>query len=58
MNPGDVVVLKSGGPKMAVERVEGLDAKCVWFCEGIVHTGEFPVVCLRPAKIGLKPAKA
>lgn len=34
-NPGDVVVLKSGGPKMTVEEVGeyllGIGAKCIWF---------------------------
>lgn len=51
MKPGDIVVLKSGGPKMTVERLNGLDAACVWFGdEGIVHTSEFPVACLKTAK--------
>ncbi|WP_173089006.1 DUF2158 domain-containing protein [Devosia sp. 1635] len=28
--PGDVVQLKSGGPKMTVEKIEGGQAVCVW----------------------------
>jgi len=33
---GDVVVLKSGGPKMTIEKIEqsnsnNTDVKCVWF---------------------------
>ena len=29
--PGDVVTLKSGGPKMTVSWVEGNEVGCVWF---------------------------
>ncbi|PZU29860.1 MAG: DUF2158 domain-containing protein [Stenotrophomonas sp.] len=29
--PGDVVVLRSGGPKMTVSSLEGSRVWCVWF---------------------------
>ena len=31
MNTGDVVVLKSGGPRMTVEYVDGDSVHCTWF---------------------------
>lgn len=30
-NVGDVVQLKTGGPKMTVEAVDGNGVKCAWF---------------------------
>jgi uncharacterized protein YodC (DUF2158 family) len=33
MNPGDVVRLKSSGPSMTVESVQGSYAHCAWFDE-------------------------
>ena len=30
IKPGDVVELKSGGPKMTVDSIDGSEAWCVW----------------------------
>lgn len=30
-NAGDVVMLKSDGPAMTVQRLDGGDVECVWF---------------------------
>lgn len=39
---GEVVELKSGGPKMTVEAEVGpLMVKCVWFQDTKLHRGEF-----------------
>ncbi|MBP0438001.1 DUF2158 domain-containing protein [Tianweitania sediminis] len=34
--PGDVVQLKSGGPRMTIEKVEGAQAVCAWM-DRIAH---------------------
>jgi uncharacterized protein YodC (DUF2158 family) len=44
---GDVVMLKSGGPKMTVEyEVSDLMVKCVWFVGTTLNRGEFKMVLL------------
>ncbi len=51
LEAGAVVVLKSGGPRMAVRSInthEG-DAGCVWFAEGYLQNGEFKLETLRAA---------
>ena len=43
-NPGDQVMLKSGGPTMTVKKQgKGSDAEviCQWFVGGDLHEGEF-----------------
>lgn len=52
MNPGDIVVLKSGGPRMTVTSVragEGISyAFCKWFDDlGQLHTEKFNLAALR-----------
>jgi uncharacterized protein YodC (DUF2158 family) len=54
IKPGDIVILKSGGPQMTVEHVsessDSLDrirAHCMWSTSTQVFRHEFPVVCLR-----------
>lgn len=41
--PGDIVKLKSGGPKMTVERVcigpYFDEVSCVWFCQDVFDDG-------------------
>lgn len=40
---GEVVQLKSGGPKMTVAWVEEGEAYCEWFIEGKIQGSKFPV---------------
>lgn len=41
LKPGDVVVLKSGGPKMTIKFIEGEEACCSWFESGKVSEQRF-----------------
>jgi uncharacterized protein YodC (DUF2158 family) len=53
MKVGDVVRLKSGGPKMTVSDVDDDEITCKWFPEGDqskVREGEFYVVMLVAAE--------
>ena len=46
---GDVVELKSGGPRMTVDKVidSGMNVTVVWFCQGgIAHELIFSVAAL------------
>lgn len=46
-NPGDCVVLNSGGPKMTVLARSSDALRCIWFNEdGVVVTNTFPEVAL------------
>ncbi len=51
---GDVVILKSGGPKMTVEDVEGRDTiVCQWFGDSKkLEYGSFPADSLERAESG------
>jgi uncharacterized protein YodC (DUF2158 family) len=53
-NPGDVVQLKSGGPKMTVGRLEDLGgvmhAVCAWFVDNKREVGTFPTTSLKRAE--------
>ena len=44
--PGDVVKLKSGGPKMTVTATDLLYAYCAWFHDGEARSSAFPFVAL------------
>lgn len=45
--PGDVVVLKSGGPAMTVASVEEDDVKCLWIGEeGELFREDIPAIAL------------
>jgi uncharacterized protein YodC (DUF2158 family) len=46
---GDVVQLKSGGPNMAVDFVEGEEAACTWFFKNKKETSRFPLATLKLA---------
>lgn len=62
---GDVVQLKSGGPKMTVSYVREwqgqMEANCDWFEGTTNHSGSFPVTSLKfpdePRQSSLSPAK-
>ena len=47
-NRGDVVILKSGGPKMTIESKSDFDTDyiCVWFEGTTVMRGSFPAETL------------
>ena len=54
-NNGDVVVLKSGGPKMTIKvlyptKEKGIYATCLWFVDGADQTkpseADFPIITL------------
>lgn len=45
---GEVVMLRSGGPKMTVEFTpDDYNVKCVWFQGTTLHRGEFKVELLQ-----------
>jgi len=43
---GDVVVLKSGGPRMTVEKVDGTTVHCKWFEKDKQKQGTFDAAML------------
>ena len=48
IEPGAVVMLRSGGPHMTVEELgEHVDAKCVWFTDNELRNEWFPLAVLR-----------
>lgn len=46
---GDVVMLKSGGPRMTVSEIKGEFATCQWFEESKPHMQQFRVAVLQKA---------
>ncbi|HEV3110067.1 MAG TPA: DUF2158 domain-containing protein [Candidatus Binataceae bacterium] len=46
---GDVVKLKSGGPLMTIEEIDGDRAHCLWFKGDKRETGTFPLATLTKA---------
>jgi uncharacterized protein YodC (DUF2158 family) len=46
INVGDVVQLKSGGPRMTVSSIDGRDVYCEWFAATKRETGVFQVETL------------
>ena len=45
---GDLVQLKSGGPKMVVDRYVKKRVCCQWFSGGKLQSGSFPEASLQP----------
>jgi uncharacterized protein YodC (DUF2158 family) len=50
--PGDVVVLKSGGPSMTIESIEDDEAACVWFQAQQQRSGSFKLFMLEKPGLG------
>lgn len=52
---GEVVQLKSGGPKMTVDKVgvwNGVpNADCSWFWDNKMQTGSFPLTSLKHVEV-------
>lgn len=51
---GDIVVLKSGGPKMTVTKATGIladksEVQCSWFAGAKQEHGTFPIAALETA---------
>jgi uncharacterized protein YodC (DUF2158 family) len=44
--PGDVVQLKSGGPRMTIDNVDGDKVECCWFEKDKQQYGTFKSVLL------------
>ena len=51
--PGEVVQLKSGGPRMTVEEIEGDQVDCTWFEKNKQHHGSFKSILLSKAGSGI-----
>jgi uncharacterized protein YodC (DUF2158 family) len=47
MNAGDVVMLKSGGPKMTIGSIENSQCLCIWFVCDAVQKDVFPEIALK-----------
>jgi uncharacterized protein YodC (DUF2158 family) len=48
--PGDVVELKSGGPKMTIESIDADGCFCRWFIDKKIECGTFKPETLRLAE--------
>jgi len=46
IQPGDVVQLKSGGPRMTVNHIEGTGVVCVWFVAHKREIASFEITTL------------
>lgn len=44
---GSIVVLRSGGPQMTVERIDGTTVSCLWFDDGKLGSGDFHTEVLK-----------
>lgn len=50
VKPGDIVMLKSGGPALTVAEVDGEAAECIWIGEeGDLYRETLPLVVLESA---------
>jgi len=45
--PGDIVVLKSGGPKMTVDSISDNNISCIWFADNKAESRTFKEITLR-----------
>jgi uncharacterized protein YodC (DUF2158 family) len=55
--PGDVVMLKSGGPKMTVDQLDGAKVWCDWFDGSKKFSDLFPSTSLEQSKQA-KPSRS
>jgi len=46
---GDIVQLKSGGPKMTVDKIFGDSYRCIWFSGSKREVGDFSAESIVPA---------
>jgi uncharacterized protein YodC (DUF2158 family) len=54
--PGDVVALKSGGPRMTIKFIENGEASCTWFEGGKLSHASFGLEMIQtPPSIGTIP---
>jgi uncharacterized protein YodC (DUF2158 family) len=51
LSEGQIVELKSGGPKMTVKSIDGPDAVCIWFSGEKCSEKSFPSTSLIPTQI-------
>jgi uncharacterized protein YodC (DUF2158 family) len=49
LKTGDVVQLKSGGPKMTVQKIESSRVYTQWFAGSKLESGSFPLDSVEPA---------
>ena len=49
MQEGDIVKLKSGGPKMTIREIRETRAFCDWFLNDTQQNGNFPLESLEKA---------
>jgi uncharacterized protein YodC (DUF2158 family) len=47
---GDIIQLKSGGPKMTITEVDGKHVRTVWFGGSKLENGRFPLEAIAPFK--------
>lgn len=51
---GDVVILKSGGPRMTVDLIDGEDVQCTWFDDkNALEQRSFKSNLLRKPSVGV-----
>jgi uncharacterized protein YodC (DUF2158 family) len=54
LKPGDIVVLKSGGPALTVAEINGENVECVWIGEdGELFREELPSIVLDAVEMDL-----
>ena len=52
LKEGDVVELKSNGPEMTIEKIDGEEATCVWVRDENIIRGTFSSIVLKKCTEG------
>ncbi len=52
LSVGDTVTLKSGGPLMTIDKLDGDRATCIWFVKDQPKTNEFAMASLQATAAG------